>query len=178
VSDFKLHDAITFVFGGARSGKSRFAENLILSSGLTPLYLATGRAMDDEMNDRILAHQERRGKDWETMEEPLALADAVAQSAYKGRAVLVDSLAMWVTNLMMAEANVMRECDSLIASLSAAQAPVVLVSDEVGLGIVPDNPMARAFRDHAGDVNQKIARIADEAWFVAAGLPFAMKTSD
>jgi adenosylcobinamide kinase / adenosylcobinamide-phosphate guanylyltransferase len=178
VSDLKLDDGITFVFGGARSGKSRFAENLILSSGLTPLYLATGRAMDDEMNDRILAHQERRGKDWETMEEPLALADAVAQSAYKGRAVLVDSLAMWVTNLMMAEANVMRECDSLIASLSAAQAPVVLVSDEVGLGIVPDNPMARAFRDHAGDVNQKIARIADEAWFVAAGLPFAMKKSD
>lgn len=171
----ELHGGITFVFGGSRSGKSGFAENLVQNSDLDPVYIATGKAGDNEMTDRILAHQERRGSQWLTVEEPLALADAVAQSAFQGRALLVDSVAMWVTNLMMADANVGRECDSLIAVMTEVPCPVVLVSDETGLGIVPDNEIARRFRDLSGEVNQKIARVADEAWFVAAGLPLKMK---
>lgn len=175
MSDEGLNSGITLVLGGARSGKSSFAEKLILSSGLKPVYLATGRAMDEEMSERISIHQDRRGKAWETIEEPLALTDALRQCASGGRAVLVDCLTLWVTNLMMAKADVMRECEDLIAALPGLDAPVVFVSNEVGLGIVPENKMAREFRDLAGSVNQRIAIACDEAWFVAAGLPLSLK---
>ena len=163
------------VLGGARSGKSRFAEERVLASGLSPFYLATGRALDDEMRERIDKHRERRGKAWETVEEPLALADAVLQTALPGRILLVDCLTLWVTNLMMAEADVLRECDSLIAALDSIGAPIVFVSNEVGLGIVPENAMARQFRDLAGIVNQRIARRCEAVWFIASGLPLKLK---
>jgi adenosylcobinamide kinase/adenosylcobinamide-phosphate guanylyltransferase len=175
MSDAVLTDGITLVLGGARSGKSAFAERLVLASGLKPVYLATGRALDEEMSERISIHQDRRGKAWETVEEPLALADALQQSATGGRAVLVDCLTLWVTNLMMAEADVMRECDDLIAVLPSLGSPVVFVGNEVGLGIVPENVMAREFRDLAGAVNQRVAAVSKAAWFVAAGLTLSLK---
>jgi len=170
-----LSSGITLVLGGARSGKSAFAERLILGSGMRPVYLATGRAFDEEMSERISIHQDRRGKEWETVEEPLALADTLQQTAVNGRAVLVDCLTLWVTNLMMADADVMRECDDLVSVLPSLKSPVVFVSNEVGLGIVPENKMAREFRDLAGNVNQRIASSCDTAWFVAAGLPLSLK---
>lgn len=175
MSNIALPHGISLVLGGARSGKSAFAEKLVKGSGLKPVYVATGRALDEEMSERIAIHQDRRGKEWETVEEPLALADALRQSAVSGRAVLVDCLTLWVTNLMMAEADVMRECEELIATLPELSAPVLFVSNEVGLGIVPENAMAREFRDLAGSVNQRMAIAADKAWFVAAGLPLELK---
>lgn len=175
MSNIALPHGISLVLGGARSGKSAFAEKLVKGSGLKPVYVATGRALDEEMSERIAIHQDRRGKEWETVEEPLALADALRQSAVSGRAVLVDCLTLWVTNLMMAEADVMRECEELIATLPELTAPVLFVSNEVGLGIVPENAMAREFRDLAGSVNQRMAIAAEKAWFVAAGLPLELK---
>ncbi|MCB1422334.1 MAG: bifunctional adenosylcobinamide kinase/adenosylcobinamide-phosphate guanylyltransferase [Nitratireductor sp.] len=163
------------VLGGARSGKSRFAEELVLASGLAPFYVATGRALDDEMRERIDKHREQRGKAWETVEEPLALADAVLQTALPGRILLVDCLTLWITNLMMAEADVLRECESLIAALDSIQAPIVFVSNETGLGIVPEDAMARQFRDLAGIVNQRMAKRCETVWLVAAGLPLKLK---
>ncbi|WP_075997185.1 bifunctional adenosylcobinamide kinase/adenosylcobinamide-phosphate guanylyltransferase [Salaquimonas pukyongi] len=165
----------TLILGGARSGKSRVAEQQVLATGLTPFYLATGRALDEEMRERIDKHRERRGKAWETVEEPLALADAVLQTALPGRVLLVDCLTLWVTNLMMADADVLRECESLIAALDSIRAPVFFVSNEVGLGIVPEDAMARQFRDLAGTVNQQMARRCEMVWFVAAGLPLKLK---
>ena len=163
------------VLGGARSGKSRFAEEQVLASGLSPFYLATGRALDEEMRERIDKHREQRGKVWETVEEPLALADAILQTALPGRILLVDCLTLWITNLMMAEADVLRECDSLIAALDSIKAPIVFVSNEVGLGIVPEDAMARQFRDLAGIVNQRMAKRCEAVWFVASGLPLKLK---
>lgn len=175
MSEIALQPGATLVLGGARSGKSRFAESLVLDSGLKPVYMATGRALDEEMSERIAVHQARRSAKWETVEEPLALADALLQCAFEGRAVLVDCLTLWVTNLMMAKADVMTECESVIAALPELKAPVVFVSNEVGLGIVPDNAEARAFRDLAGSVNQRMAIACQQAWFVAAGLPLKLK---
>ncbi len=166
----------TLVLGGRRSGKSRFAEGLVLSSGLKPIYLATGRITDDEMRERVAVHRERRSSDWETVEEPLALADALRQTARKGRIVLVDCLTFWVTNLMMEKADVARECDGLVKQLGELTSPVVLVSNETGLGIIPDNKMAREFGDLAGTVNQNIAAYCDTVHFVAAGLPLTLKS--
>lgn len=166
---------IRLVLGGARSGKSAFAEGLVAESGLERLYLATGRAFDGEMEARIALHRERRGADWTTIEEPLELAAALADHSTAERIVLVDCLTLWLTNLMMAERDVGAAFDGLVAMLPRLAGPVVLVSNEVGLGIVPENRMAREFRDHAGRLHQRIAALADEVTFVAAGLPLRMK---
>ena len=168
--------SIALILGGARSGKSRHAEGLVAASGLQPVYLATGQAFDGEMRERIAGHQARRPPPWRTVEEPLALAQALAREAAPDRALLVDCLTLWVTNLMMAE----RDAEAEFAALAAVLARplpgrVVLVSNEVGLSIVPENPMARRFRDLAGLLHQEIARIADEVCFVAAGLPLTLK---
>ena len=168
----------TLVLGGVRSGKSRFGEQLVLGSGLKPIYLATGRVTDEEMHERIAAHQQRRSSDWETVEEPLALTDALRQSSQKGRVILVDCLSFWVTNLMMAKADVMKECAELKAFLSSSTTPIVLVSNETGLGILPENKMAREFGDLAGLVNQEIAAVCDTVYFVAAGLPITLKSGN
>ena len=166
---------ITFVLGGARSGKSEFAESLVLKSGLNPVYLATGRAFDDEMIDRIEAHQNRRGEEWITVEEPLALVDALSQSSFEGRIILVDCLTLWVTNLMMAGANVGRESKALGAHIRDMPVPAVFVSNEVGQGVIPENKMAREFVDLSGLVHQEIARVANHVYFVTAGLPHKLK---
>ena len=166
---------ITFVLGGARSGKSSFAEKLVENSGLQPVYLATGRAFDKEMESRISIHRDRRGSEWQTVEEPLDLVGALEKHAGHDRFVLVDCLTLWITNLMMAEQNIAAETETLIAALSPLSGPVVFVSNEVGLGIVPENQMAREFRDHAGFLHQAVASVADEVYFMAAGLPLKMK---
>jgi len=166
---------VTLVLGGARSGKSAFAEGLVERASASRLYLATGQAWDDEMRARISAHQDRRGEGWETVEAPLQLTAALASSARSDRPVLVDCLSLWVTNLMLGEHDIEAAFDELARALPDLEGPVVFVSNEVGLGIVPDNAMARAFRDHAGRLHQQIASLADEVHFVAAGLPLKMK---
>ncbi|WP_454849778.1 bifunctional adenosylcobinamide kinase/adenosylcobinamide-phosphate guanylyltransferase [Rhizobium binxianense] len=166
---------LTFVLGGARSGKSRFAESLVAASGLERHYLATGRAWDEEMRERIDQHRADRGPSWTTHEEPLDLAVRLAAIDGEGRAVLVDCLTLWITNLMMEERDMAAEFSALAAFLPKARARLVLVSNEVGLGIVPENRMARDFRDHAGRLHQMIAAEAAEVYFVAAGLPLKMK---
>ncbi|THV25340.1 bifunctional adenosylcobinamide kinase/adenosylcobinamide-phosphate guanylyltransferase [Peteryoungia ipomoeae] len=165
------------VLGGARSGKSRFAEGLARASGHERLYLATGRPWDEEMAARIATHKADRASDgWTTYEEPIALRDALAKLDQPGRVILVDCLTLWVTNLMMEEGrDVDAEGAALAAKLGDLKATVILVSNEVGLGIVPENKMARAFRDHAGRLHQAIAAQAAEVYFVAAGLPLKMK---
>ncbi|HBF29965.1 bifunctional adenosylcobinamide kinase/adenosylcobinamide-phosphate guanylyltransferase [Rhizobium sp.] len=166
----------TFVLGGARSGKSRFAENLAHQSGLELHYIATGRAWDDEMRARIAAHREDRGALWTTHEEPLALAATLQHIDASGRVVLVDCLTLWLTNLMMEEGkDVAAESAALAALLPTLSASIILVSNEVGLGIVPENKMAREFRDHTGRLHQLIAAEVADVYFVAAGLPLKMK---
>lgn len=166
---------VTLVLGGARSGKSVFAEGLVERSSVKRLYLATGQAWDEEMRQRIASHQQRRGRGWETIEAPTDLAQSLTANARADRPILVDCLTLWVTNLMLGEHDAGAAFDGLAATLPVLQGPVVFVSNEVGLGIVPDNAMARAFRDHAGRLHQSIASLADEVYFVAAGLPLKMK---
>ncbi|KXO76713.1 bifunctional adenosylcobinamide kinase/adenosylcobinamide-phosphate guanylyltransferase [Brucella anthropi] len=163
------------VLGGARSGKSSYAEKMVASSGLQPLYLATGRAFDKEMESRIAIHRDRRGSEWQTVEEPLDLIGALTLHVAADRFVLIDCLTLWLTNLMMAERDIATETASLVAMLPNLAGPVVFVSNEVGLGIVPENRMAREFRDHAGFLHQAVAAVADEVYFMAAGLPLKMK---
>lgn len=167
--------AVTLILGGARSGKSRFAESLIAASPGPWVYLATGESGDAEMAARIRNHRARRGDDWRTVEEPLDLAGALGRATGKGRAILVDCLTLWISNLMAAGRDVALETERLIATLPRISTPIVFVANEVGLGIVPDNALARAFRDEAGRVNQAIAAVADRVYFVAAGLPLVMK---
>ena len=174
----QLNSGVSLVLGGARSGKSRFAEKLIEASGRDPVYIATAQAHDDEMSSRIATHRERRGGNWRTVEAPLDLAGALVAEDGEGRALLVDCLTLWLTNLIMAEVDIGAEMNKLIKALSDISAPVVFVSNEVGLGIVPENEMARAFRDHAGRLNQEIAALANTVWFIAAGLPMALKSAD
>jgi adenosylcobinamide kinase / adenosylcobinamide-phosphate guanylyltransferase len=171
-----LAPGATLVLGGARSGKSRLAEAMVLGAGRRAVYLATGRAFDGEMETRIADHQARRGPEWQSVDVPLDLVPALRRHAAADTAILVDCLTLWITNLMLEGRDVPRESDALVALLAAGLAgPVVLVSNEVGLGIVPDNAMARAFRDHAGRLHQSIAAIAGRVLFVAAGLPLTLK---
>jgi adenosylcobinamide kinase/adenosylcobinamide-phosphate guanylyltransferase len=171
---------LTLVLGGARSGKSRYAEGLVCGAARTAVYLATAEALDAEMAERIRHHRERRkahsgGVAWETVEAPLDLVGRLADVARPGRPILVDCLTLWLSNLMLAEADVTAEIGGLLGALPALESPLVLVANEVGLGIVPENALARAFRDHAGQLNQAIAAIADRVVFVAAGLPLLLK---
>ncbi len=166
---------IVLVIGGARSGKSVFAEGLAEASGLAKVYVATGRAFDREMSERIDIHKERRASGWENVEDPFDLAGVLAKVSGPDKAVLVDCLTLWITNLMLEEKDVLAESEAVLDILPELEGRVIFVSSEVGLGIVPDNYLARAFRDHAGRLHQQIAAIADEVYFVAAGLPLKMK---
>ncbi|MEZ2127221.1 MULTISPECIES: bifunctional adenosylcobinamide kinase/adenosylcobinamide-phosphate guanylyltransferase [unclassified Sinorhizobium] len=163
------------VLGGARSGKSRFAESLVMSSGPERHYVATGRAWDEEMRCRIEQHKSDRDALWTTHEEPLDLVSCLRTIDADGRAILIDCLTLWVTNLMMEERNMASEFAALIEFLPMARARLVFVSNEVGLGIVPENRMAREFRDQAGRLHQMVAAAVAEVYFVAAGLPLKMK---
>ena len=165
---------VTLVLGGARAGKSAFAE--ALASAWEPrVYLATAVITDDEMAERIATHRARRGAGWRTVEEPVELAAAVRRESASATCLLVDCLTVWLGNLMHHGHDVDAARETLLESLATAAGPVVLVANEVGLGIVPDNGMARAFRDHAGRLNQAVARVASRVYFVAAGIPMTLK---
>ena len=166
---------VTLVFGGARSGKSRFAEALVEGQGGSCIYLATAEPGDGEMAERIRLHRERRGPRWETVEEPLDLAGALRRVSTAEGAVLVDCLTLWLSNLLGAERDVAAETERLVGALPALPGPVVLVSNEVGLGVVPVGALARRFVDLAGRLHQEVARVADSVVFMAAGLPLHMK---
>ncbi|KPF89193.1 adenosylcobinamide kinase [Rhodopseudomonas sp. AAP120] len=166
----------TLVLGGARSGKSVFGEQLVAGSRLTKIYLATATRSDDEMAERIAHHRNRRGfSGWTTVEEPLALVDALTREAGRGRAVLVDCLTLWLFNLMEAGRDPEVEAKRLTRYLGVATAPIVMVSNEVGLGLVPETPLGRAFRDAQGRLNQIVAATVPQVVFVAAGLPLWLK---
>ena len=166
---------LTLILGGVRSGKSREAERQVLASGLEPVYLATAQALDDEMTARIAEHRARRGRTWRTIEEPLDLVGTLARECAERRAVLVDCLSLWLTNLMVRQRPIEAELDSLLELLPDLPGARVLVSNEVGQGVVPTGAMARAFVDHAGRLHQRIAEQADVVVFMTAGLGQRLK---
>jgi adenosylcobinamide kinase/adenosylcobinamide-phosphate guanylyltransferase len=165
---------LTLVLGGARSGKSAYAERLLTGVSAPWAYIATAEALDDEIHQRIKHHKSRRGPGWVDHETPLEIADVLANRTAEVP-TLVDCLTLWLSNLMHANRSLPEATDTLLAAISKRVAPCVMVSNEVGLGIVPDNALARAFRDEAGRLNQKIAAAADRVVFVAAGLPLTLK---
>ena len=165
---------LTLVLGGARSGKSRHAEALIEALPPPWTYVATAQAWDDEMAQRIAEHRARRSGGWITLDAALDLPEAV-RGLPAGQPVLVDCLTLWLTNLMLAERDTAAAGAALIEACARASGPVVLVSNEVGLGIVPDNALARRFRDEAGRLHQAIAARAGRVVFMVAGLPMQMK---
>ena len=165
---------MTLVLGGARSGKSRYAEQLVMASPAPWIYVATAEPFDDEMRARIAEHRGRRGQDWQTVDAPTDLAGAIEDAA-KDRIVLVDCLTLWINNLMFRKINIDTAIENLEAALAARQAPTVLVSNEVGFGIVPDNAEARRFRDLQGRLNQRIAAMAGQVVLMVAGLPMLVK---
>ena len=171
-----MTDQVLLVLGGARSGKSRYAEAQAAATGLEKVYLATAQAWDDEMAARIAKHQADRAADgWVTVEEPIGLPAALMRESRAHRVVLVDCLTLWLNNLLCAERDVVAASAAFLSALANARGPVALVSNEVGLGIVPDNALARAFRDHAGRLHQSVAAVAARVVLTVAGLPMAVK---
>lgn len=170
----KMLPKLSLVLGGAASGKSAYAENLILETGLAPVYIATAQVFDDEMAAKIEHHQQMRGTGWHTIEEPIAVAQALGDLSSE-QAVLLDCATLWLTNILLGDHDLAEETAKLIAALLACKGPVVVVSNEVGMGIVPDNALSRKFRDAQGALNQAIAAEADHVVSVMAGLPLVLK---
>ncbi len=172
-----------FVTGGARSGKSLFAEIRTQEFGAELVYLATAEALDSEMEERVKRHHERRGADWITIEEPIHLSQALARCDGQYRAILVDCVTLWLSNLLFKyedaaeniEERILEDLQRLKSTLHGMVTPVILVSNEVGMGIVPDNSLSRLFRDIAGTTNQALAATADEAHVVISGIPLKLK---
>jgi adenosyl cobinamide kinase/adenosyl cobinamide phosphate guanylyltransferase len=165
---------LTLVLGGARSGKSAFAESLVTAHAGPWSYIATAQAFDDEMRARIAAHRDRRGDEWRTIEAPHALAQAVLD-APKDRPMLVDCLTLWLSNRLLAGADLSADREALLAALARRAAPTAIVSSEVGLSIVPENALARAFRDAAGELHQAVAAVSGRLYLVVAGHPLTVK---
>ncbi|WP_428351185.1 bifunctional adenosylcobinamide kinase/adenosylcobinamide-phosphate guanylyltransferase [Lichenifustis flavocetrariae] len=163
------------VLGGARSGKSAHAQALAEGSGLSPVYLATADIWDAEMESRVALHRAARDGRWRTVEEPLALSAALGREAVPGSLVVVDCLTLWLTNLMLGGHDIEKAVQGLAACLGNLPAPVILVSNEVGGGIVPDNRLGREFRDAQGRLNQSIAQVCDTVVLVTAGQPLMIK---
>ena len=171
---------VTLVLGGAWSGKSTYAEKLATGTlfGAPPrpaVYIATAQAGDVEMATRIMAHRTRRGVGWTTIEEPLRLAEVLEDAAGRRQPVLVDCLTLWLSNLMHAGADIDEATDELLKALDDGGVPVVFVSNEVGLGLVPETPLGRTFRDAQGRLNMRVADRADRVILMAAGLPLTLK---
>ncbi len=174
---------IIFITGGARSGKSIFAEKRSLEFGAPLCYLATAQTLDSEMDERVRRHRERRGVEWHTIEEPIHLSQELARCDGKYQAILVDCLTLWLSNLLfryeaaaeLREERIHEDLLRLKDTLQGMVTPVILVSNEVGMGIVPDNSLARMFRDIAGRANQTLAAAADEMHVVISGIPLKLK---
>jgi len=173
-----------FITGGARSGKSRFAEELAQQFGVPLGYLATAQSLDDEMKERVRTHQGRRDNDWHTIEEPLMLTQSLASNDGLYKCILVDCITIWLSNLLLQyddkqgeglEELIMEKVRSLTKTLREIKTPVIMVSNEVGLGIVPENRLARIFRDIAGRANQLLAAEADEVYVVISGISLKLK---
>lgn len=171
---------VALVLGGAKSGKSRYALELARSFPSPRLYVATAEAGDEEMAARIAQHRRDRGEGWDTLEKPLELSAAISQAQGRYGVILADCLTLWLSNWLIRgedQAELNRVCEELVAAVEAATTPVILVSNEVGWGIVPDNPLAREFRDWAGRLHQLLAAAADLVVLLAAGLPLTLKSS-
>jgi adenosylcobinamide kinase / adenosylcobinamide-phosphate guanylyltransferase len=166
---------LTLVLGGARSGKSRYAETIITALPPPWIYLATAQALDAEMAARIDAHRARRGAGWSTVETPRDLAATL--SSHAEAPILVDCLTLWLSNLMLADADIAVETERLERTLGERVSPVAMVANEVGSGIVPDNALARRFRDQQGLLNQRMGSLADRVVLMVAGLPLVVKGS-
>jgi len=184
---------VTLIIGGARSGKSDFALKLADSFGpktggshegdevplVRKAYIATAQALDEEMGERIRKHREERSEGWETLEEPLDIGGLIRDVHSFYEVILLDCLTLWVTNILLAEKRMEEEMERLISLLSPLAGDesrsIIIVSNEVGMGIVPDNPLSRRFRDLAGHLNQRVAEMADRVYLVAAGIPIQLK---
>jgi adenosylcobinamide kinase/adenosylcobinamide-phosphate guanylyltransferase len=166
---------LTFILGGARSGKSRHAQILAETSGAAPIMIATAQAFDAEMQDRITRHQSERGPAWTTIEAPIDLATAIARIQTPAT-IVIDCLTLWVTNLLMADLDIPAASASLVAACKASPNPIIMVSNETGFGIVPPDPLSRRFRDEAGRLHQRVAAEADTVTLMVAGLPLTVKT--
>jgi adenosylcobinamide kinase/adenosylcobinamide-phosphate guanylyltransferase len=171
----EIRSPVTLVLGGARSGKSTFAERLASDSSLARIYIATATASDDEMSERIDHHRAGRDAGWQTIEEPVDLVGTLMRESARERVILVDCLTLWLSNLMYAKRDPAEESARLTDWLRAAPGPVVLVSNEIGLGLVPLTPLGRSFRDAQGRLNQQVAAAASDVVFLAAGLPLWLK---
>jgi adenosylcobinamide kinase/adenosylcobinamide-phosphate guanylyltransferase len=163
------------VLGGARSGKSRTALQLAEQASLQRIYVATAQAFDDEMRERIALHRLERDRSWQTVDAPFELPQAIQAQTAPNKAVLVDCLTLWLSNIVLAERDPPHETGRLIQAVRDARGPLILVSNEVGQGIVPSTPLGRSFRDEQGRLNQKIAEACDAVVFVAAGCPILLK---
>lgn len=163
------------MLGGARSGKSGRALSIAEAARPEQIFIATAEAYDEEMAARIARHILDRGTSWETLEAPLALADVLMIACETGKAVLVDCLTLWLSNIMHAGLNVVDESERLLQIIRSTTTPIVLVSNEVGMGIVPESSLGRHFRDEQGRLNQRVAEVCDRVEFVAAGLPLTLK---
>lgn len=163
------------VLGGARSGKSRFAQSRAEAIEGRHVFIATAEAHDDEMRDRIARHRADRDDRWETVDAPRELAAAIDAQSGTGAIVLVDCLTLWASNILLADSDPEPATQILCASIGRFDGHLILVSNEVGFGIVPDNALARRFRDMAGRLNQKAAKVADEVQLIVAGLPLRLK---
>ncbi len=178
VSKQNMPKRLYFITGGARSGKSAFAEKLADGLAGKRAYIATAQALDPEMAARIERHRQGRSNKWDTYEEPLAVAELFRKLAGRHPVVLLDCLTLWLSNIMAhseGDGDITDRSEDLIAAIKGFDSACIVVSNEVGLGIVPDNPIARQFRDCAGILNQKMAKIADEAYFMASGIPMRIK---
>lgn len=165
---------LTLVLGGASSGKSAFAESLVLQGDLDPVYIATAQVFDDEMADKVARHRDMRGDGWTTIEEPLDIAAALAKTT-DNQIILIDCATLWLTNVILGDHDITTQTTRLVDALRNCPAPVVIVSNEVGQGIVPDNALSRRFRNAQGALNQTIAAEAALVVAVMAGLPLALK---
>ena len=164
----------TFIIGGARSGKSRFALSRAEQLSTSPVFIATAEALDDEMRKRIARHQSERGQQWSTLECPVDLCGVLATLG-PHETILIDCLTLWLSNLMHRGCGIESEVDRLCECISSAPQNLVCVANEVGLGLVPETQLGREFRDAQGLLNQAVAQVADEVYFVAAGLPLQLK---
>lgn len=168
---------LQLILGGARSGKSRLAEQIAKDSGLSVVYIATAQALDDEMQQRIEHHRQQRPEHWQVCEEPIYLADRLLQCDQPNQLILVDCLTLWLTNLLLSEDTTLlqQQTEKLLAVLAQLQAQVILVSNETGLGVVPMGEISRHFVDEAGRLHQALGQLAHKVTFCVAGFPMILK---